>query len=412
MDVRSESDRLHARVRAFMRASQGGDSREGFDDLALSIARFQAARVPALGRLVAARGVDLYAARRAGDVPAVPSDVFRMTRVAAHAPLEDARLFRTSGTSLGASARGEHPFRTLATYELGALLWGRRMLWPDRGKLRAIVLAPPTSEVADSSLGFMMDLFAGSLGGPASFAVRGGALDAAVVERACEGARSSGDPAIVLGASFAFVHLLESSDDFRFELPLGSRAMQTGGFKGRSREVDPPVLRRMIASALAISEAHVVSEYGMTELSSQAYEGTLAASLGALPHGWAKDARPGVYFAPPWMRVTAVDPASLLPVAPGEVGIARIEDLANIDSALAVQTSDLVRAVGDGFELLGRAPGALPRGCSIAIDEMLEARGASEASEALEASEASATSEAPETLESSETPGPSGTFEA
>jgi acyl-CoA synthetase (AMP-forming)/AMP-acid ligase II len=372
MDVGEQSDRLHARVRAFMRASLEGDSRESFDNLALSIARFQAARVPALARLVAARGVDLYAARRAGDIPAVPTDVFRMARVAAHPSSADARLFRTSGTSQGAAARGEHPLRTTATYELGALLWGRRMLFPDRARMGVIVLAPPAHEAVDSSLGFMMDLFASALGGSASFAVRGGALDAELVERACQGARASGDPVVVLGASFAFVHLLDSSEDFLYSLPPGSRAMQTGGFKGRSREVDPPLLRRRIAAALGIPEAHVVGEYGMTELSSQAYEATLAAALGALPERrWQDHARPGVYFAPPWMRVTPVDPESLLPVPPGEVGIARIEDLANVDSAVAVQTSDLVRAEGDGVELLGRAPGAIPRGCSIAIDEVL-----------------------------------------
>lgn len=387
MDMTAESEGLHARVRAFMRASLAGDSREGFDYLALSIARFQAARVPALGRLVAARGVDLYAAQRAGEVPAVPTDVFRMARVSAHAASDDVRLFRTSGTVLGAAARGEHAFRTTATYELGALLWGRRMLFPDREALRPIVLAPPPSEASDSSLGFMMDLFARSLGGSAVYAVRDGALDAGIVEEACAEARASGNPAIVLGASFAFVHLLEGSEDISsanldlnrnlnstmYSLPPGSRAMQTGGFKGRSREVDPAVLRRMIAAALSIPEASVVGEYGMTELSSQAYEGTLAAALGTLPHEWSRKARPGVYFAPPWMRVVPVDPATLLPVGDGQAGIARIEDLANVDSVMAVQTSDLVRSAGHGFELLGRAPGAVPRGCSIAIDEMLDA---------------------------------------
>jgi len=82
-----------------------------------------------------------------------------------------------------------------------------------------------------------------------------------------------------------------------------------------------------------------------------------------------------VYFAPPWMRVTAVDPTTLLPVAPGEIGVARIVDLANVDSAVAIQTSDRVRVSGGGHrvELLGRAPGAMPRGCSLAIDEILSA---------------------------------------
>jgi hypothetical protein len=71
------------------------------------------------------------------------------------------------------------------------------------------------------------------------------------------------------------------------------------------------------------------------------------------------------------MRVTPVDPVSLAPVAEGDVGIARIIDLANVDSAVAIQTQDLVRRRPGGFELLGRAPGATPRGCSLASEELL-----------------------------------------
>jgi hypothetical protein len=99
----------------------------------------------------------------------------------------------------------------------------------------------------------------------------------------------------------------------------------------------------------------------MTELSSQFYEGTLRdASTPA-----------GVYLEPPWARVVPVDPESLQPVPYGEVGIARIEDLMNVDSAFAVLAADRVRRVEGGFELLGRWPGAAPRGCSIAVDEIL-----------------------------------------
>ncbi len=137
--------------------------------------------------------------------------------------------------------------------------------------------------------------------------------------------------------------------------------MQTGGFKGRSREVDAVELRVAIAKALGVDERRVVGEYGMTELSSQFYEATAVDPSAA----------PGVYREPPWARVVPVDPETLVPVADGEVGIARIEDLANVDSAFAVLAQDRVRRVAGGFELLGRAPGAAPRGCSIAIDEML-----------------------------------------
>ena len=367
---RARSEALHARVRAFVGASTRGDRAEPFDELAIAIARFQADHVPAIARLGRARGIDLAEARAAASIPAVPCDVFRLARVAAHAPDEDAVIFRTSGTSRGAAARGEHALRTTATYELAALAWGERMLWPDGRRLRAIVIAPPRAEQPDSSLGFMLDLFARRLGGPASFHVRGGA-DAAIdldgLERAAKGARDAGEPAIVLATSFALVHTIEGRGRRDLRLPEGSRVMQTGGFKGRSREVAPDELGRMLVDAFGVAEDHVVGEYGMTELSSQLYEGTLAAALG---HAQGV-ARRGVYHAPPWVRVTAVDPASLGPVAEGDVGIARIVDLANVDSAVAIQTADRVRRVAGGIELLGRAPGAPPRGCSIAIDEML-----------------------------------------
>ena len=137
--------------------------------------------------------------------------------------------------------------------------------------------------------------------------------------------------------------------------------MLTGGTKGRSREVSADALRRDVAHTFGVSERAVIGEYGMTELSSQFWEATAVRA----------DARPGVYVEPPWARVVPVDPESLRPVAEGDVGIARIEDLANVDSAWAVQTQDCVRRASGGFELLGRAPGAPARGCSLSLDEML-----------------------------------------
>ena len=103
----------------------------------------------------------------------------------------------------------------------------------------------------------------------------------------------------------------------------------------------------------------------MTELSSQAYEDTLAARAES------RAPTAGLLVPPPWMQVTAVDPVTLAPVPAGEVGIARILDLANVDSAVVVQTEDQVRVVPGGFFLLGRLPGATPRGCSLAIEELL-----------------------------------------
>jgi hypothetical protein len=368
----AESDALHVRVRGFMQARLRGERTEDLDGLALDLARRQAAHVPAFARLVRARGVDLAASRQAAAIPAVPTDVFRHARVAAHPPELDVARFLTSGTT--SVPRGEHALRTTKTYELAALAWGARLLWPDGPHLGAIVLSLPHAAQPESSLGFMLDRFARALEGPTGFYLRASPdgdalLELERIERAAADARARCRPTIVFATSFALVHLVDARGGRDLGLPSGSRVMQKGGFKGRSREVAPDALRALVSDAFDVPEAFVVAEYGMTELSSQLYEGTVAASLGAPgPH---VAARHGVYAAPPWVRVTPVDPVSLEPVPQGEVGIARILDLANVDSAVVVQTADRVRLVEGGVELLGRLPGAAPRGCSIALDEML-----------------------------------------
>ena len=136
--------------------------------------------------------------------------------------------------------------------------------------------------------------------------------------------------------------------------------MQTGGYKGRSRQVDPEDMRGMLRSRYGVPEPAVVAEYGMTELSSQMYETTLRAPT-----------EPRRLWVPGWMRATPVDPETLAPVPTGETGILRIDDVANVDTACAIQTSDLARMVEGGIELLGRAEDATPRGCSLAVEEAL-----------------------------------------
>ncbi|AKT35995.1 acyl-protein synthetase [Chondromyces crocatus] len=364
-----ESNALHARVQAFIAATSRGEASDLFDPLAVDLAHYQATHCPPVRRLFEARGIAAGSLRCAADIPAVPTDAFRFARVAVHPAEVDTCVFRTSGTSLGAHARGEHPLRTTATYELAALTWGARLLWPDRESMRVLILAPTLEDAPDSSLGFMLDRFATHLGGRASWHVhqRGAQaeLDVAGVTRACADAWTEGEPVLVLGTAFAYVHLLDALSRQGAPLPEGSRVMQTGGFKGRTREVSATTLRNQIAEIFGLSEAYVIGEYGMTELSSQLYEGTVAAALRG------EQVPAGSYLPPPWVRVVAVDPVTLAPVPMGDVGLARIVDLANIDSAVAIQTADQVRVTHEGVELLGRAPGAVPRGCSLALDEML-----------------------------------------
>ncbi len=338
---------------------------EAFDRLACDLARFQAARVPGYAKLCRARSVDVGALARAGDAPAVPTEAFKMTRIATFP--EDAAhvVFRTSGTTVG--ARGLHALRDAGTYDAAALAFGRWALMKGwKRPVPVLVLGPSPREAPDSSLTHMNALFVNELGEPAgereTYFLQEEILDVVALDERVVRAMTAGDaPVLLLATSFALVHLLDALDGAPFRLPTGSRVMQTGGFKGRSREIDGETLRRDVATALQVETREIVGEYGMTELGSQFYEATIASD----------DAAPWVYVEPPWARVVPVDPVTLAPVADGKIGLARIEDLTNVDSAFAVLAADRVRRVPGGFELLGRAPGAPPRGCSIAIDEIL-----------------------------------------
>jgi hypothetical protein len=369
---------LHRRVCSFIDACEKGETAaDTFDALGLAIARHQADHVPAYGRLVAHRPVHPRDAASLRDVPAVPTDAFRLTRIAAQATSDDVALFRTSGTTSG--ARGEHALSTTSTYEKAALVWGRWALLGDappdampssRSLRTAVALTPPPAHpLGDSSLHFMIQLFAATLADDACFlqpspeklALPGDLRAAFAAARRADG------PVVVMGASFSFIHVLDALAGERLALPEGSRVMHTGGFKGRSREVAPSELLARMAATFVVPEHAVIGEYGMTELSSQLYEGTWRGARGLTT----PSARRGVFVAPPWMRVVAVDPETLAPLADGEAGILRFEDLANVDSAVVVQTADRGRCQGATVELLGRLPGAPPRGCALAVEELM-----------------------------------------
>ncbi len=337
---------------------------EPFDRLACDIARYQAAYVEGYARLCAARAAAPSSFRMALDCPAVPTDAFKVCRVAAFPKEETTRCFRTSGTTLG--SRGSHELRDLGSYDAAAVAFGRWSLAHDLSpRAHLVALAPSPQQAPDSSLSHMIDLFVRTFGvkraDAETYFIQGDTLDVAGLDQRIARALVAHEPVLLLATSFALVFLLEALDEAPFRLPNGSRVMMTGGFKGRSREIDEAELRRTLAHTFAVPPRDIAGEYGMTELSSQFYEGTIRDA----------GARSGVYVEPPWARVVPVDPETLAPVAAGEIGMARIEDLMNVDSAFAVLASDRVKRVEGGFVLVGRATGATPRGCSIAVDEML-----------------------------------------
>ncbi len=354
--METESRALHGRVRAFIDKSLTAAACESFDSLACALARFQAEHVPVVRAAFRRAGIHPADLSSANQIPAIPTDIFRLRRVAAHPENLDTRVFETSGTTFGKP--GHHAFRELDTYHHGALRWAEQMLWPDDPRLRVVLLACSEAQAPTSSLSYMLARFADRHGNGAWF-WDGERLDLPGLVAALTIA--SNVPVLVAGTSFAFVHLCDTLSG-PLPLPKGSRVMQTGGFKGRSREVAPTELRASLSKTFDLAENAIVAEYGMTELSSQLYQRL----------GDAGDR----YLAPPWLRVEAACPETLALLPRGYEGIARFLDLANVDSSVGIQTADRVIVDEDGgVTLLGRLPGAPPRGCSLSIEHVLTADG-------------------------------------
>lgn len=364
-------DRLVARVAALIdRLADGGRDDAARDALLAELFAWQREHVETIARIAAAG----HATGMTG--VAVPTDVFRFARVAAHAPEQDVRVFRTSGTTSG--ARGAHHLRDLSLYARAARAAARHALFPDVQRMRLIVLAPTEIDAPDSSLSYMFARFLEWFGARESrVAWRDGRPDVDALVQALDQAERARVPVALCGTSLAFVHAEEALGARRFQLAAGSRLLHTGGFKGRARAVAPDALLAQLAMRYGIDRACVVQEYGMTELSSQCYQTTLRDAMHPAAARGLPDAREEVarsFWAPGWVHTMVVDPETLTPLPVGATGLLRIDDLANVDTACAVQTSDLARATDTGFALLGRAPGATPRGCSLAVDAV---RGAS-----------------------------------
>jgi hypothetical protein len=194
--------------------------------------------------------------------------------------------------------------------------------------------------------------FCGSLDSDGSWIVN---FESAV--GALENAARDGESIVMLGTAFSFVHLLDylAEKNLRLKLPGGSQVMETGGYKNQSRVLPKETLHALITERLGVPPSHILCEYGMSELSSQAYDIENSHSSFVIRH----------FQFPPWARAQVISPETGREVRDGETGLLRIFDLANVVSVLAIQTEDLAIRRGEHFELIGRAELAEPRGCSL-----------------------------------------------
>ncbi len=329
-----------------------------FEALALALFRFQHAANAAYRRICDAFQVDPGRVRRWSEIPAVPTGAFKEARLACFPPEREIAQFRSSGTTT--ERPGVLHLDTLELYEASLAATFGAFICPDLSSVRFAVLAPSGRDAPHSSLSHMFEVAVRRFGAPGSaFCAHADGWDAVSVIAELASAR---EPTALVGTAFGFVHLLDAlGPGARLRLPEGSRAMETGGFKGRSREVPRAELHGAIAERLGIPAHAIVNQYGMCELGSQFYESSLRT-------GRATTAK----HVPPWVRTRAVDPETLEDVPLGEPGMLVHYDLANTGSVLAVQTSDAGRLVDGGFEVFGRLAGAEAKGCSLAADALLE----------------------------------------
>lgn len=381
-----------AQLREFIRSPATAN----FEPLALKLFRLQVERNPIYRRFCQGRDVDLSSELRWDAIPAITVAAFKDLELTSLVPEERTTTFFSSGTTGQRRSRHFHNAESLSLYEASLLppfehhlLAGLDALVEEQllgalDKLPFLALTPSPATAPHSSLVHMFEtvrrqfgshdsLFAGRVATNGTWTLD---LDAALF--AIRKSMCANRPLLMLGTAFNFVHLLDhfAANNMRCRLAHGSRVLETGGYKGQSREVAKAELHALVTKHLGIAPEFIVTEYGMCELSSQAYDSVAGQGRAGCPQPAAtammqsrrgEDTAPcqRVFHFPHWCRVQITSPETGREAADGETGLLRIFDLANVRSVMAIQTEDLGVRRGNGFELIGRNAQAEPRGCSL-----------------------------------------------
>jgi acyl-CoA synthetase (AMP-forming)/AMP-acid ligase II len=377
-ELAQRSDALHAAVRSAIRDSVAESAWDwgdpSFDALARDLFEHQYRSCAPYGRYCEGRGVTPSNLGGWQDIPAVPTEVFKSVDLFAFPPDQASTVFLTSGTRFG--QRGRHLMRTDATYVASLALWLDRFLLCGAAAStpsRVYVLAPPAADDPASSLSHMLQWAHDERGGPGSrffWSDEGPALAdcaAALLEAAGQEV-----PVLMLATAGVLQALMESTDAL-WTLPAGSVVMETGGPKRSDMEFDRGAFHRALAARFGLPLAAVVSEYGMTELGSQGYSPSWLCAVDPAAAGRWPSLDADLHVFPPWCRVRALDPDDLRVLPVGERGLLCFWDLSNVDSILCVLTADEGVVTRGGVRMLGRSPAASPRGCSLAVEEILGA---------------------------------------
>jgi hypothetical protein len=311
---------------------------ESFSESALEIFKFQAEKNPVYRLFIASLGRTPGSVKKVSDIPFLPVGFFKTQKVIVEGrPVE--MVFESSRTTGDIPSR--HFVSDLKIYEL-SFIESFRYFYGEPFEYFIAALLPSYTERKNSSLVYMTEgLIKKSLNKESGFYEK----DLKGMIKNIQKAKSSGQKTFLIGVSFA---LLDLAIDFSPDLS-GTIVMETGGMKGRRKEITREELHGVLIKKFNTPLIH--SEYGMTELMSQSY------SKGN-----------GIFFCPPWMKVLIRDPQDPLSIIAGSgiTGGINIIDLANIYSCSFIATGDYGKLnENGGFGISGRFDNSDIRGCNL-----------------------------------------------
>jgi hypothetical protein len=347
----------------FIGADAPGDA--AFEALALRLFACQFEQNAPFRKFALARAKTPRTVKSWVDIPAVPIKAFKAHNLSC-CPLEDAAAtFMTSGTTLG-GVRGKSFHSTLAVYDTSMRRNFQARFMGGQSQMPMGILFPTTKMMPNSSLAHYLDLAVRIFGAEGSGHLIGAdGIDFARLQHDLKRAETADTPYALLGASFSLVHALDEMQRLgqTVRLPEGSRILDTGGFKGQSRELELDEFYDALSQTFGVPRANCINMYGMTELSTQFYDD-------------GNGVCPSVKSGPHWIRTRVVNPLTGAAVPKGETGVLAHTDLAHFNIVTTILTEDAGIETDDGFLMLGRASGAEAQGCSMAVDEFLKAAGA------------------------------------
>lgn len=319
-----------------------------FDEaLVLEVFRFQASACGPYRQYIDLLGIDPDEVAGIEQIPYLPVEFFKTRRIwSAPAEREPETVFTSSGTAGSETSR--HYVASTALYD-ESFMRGFEYFYGAAEGWSIFALLPSYLERTGSSLIWMVGRLQAQNKACGGFYLYDHDKLTADLQKAAQ----RGEKILLIGVAFALLDYAEylSNQGIELRLPADAVVMETGGMKGRRREVSRGTMHETLKQAFGVAEIH--SEYGMTELLSQAYS-----------------AGDGLFRCPPWMRVSTRDLQSpLQPLEAGKTGGIDVIDLANLWSCsfLAIQDRGIVYPDGS-FRVLGRIEGAQLRGCNMLIE--------------------------------------------